>query len=336
MQSSKRSDLEQALLRGWRRRGLLACMLWPLSLLYGSLMALRKALYRVGLLKKERLPVPVVVVGNVVAGGAGKTPTTLAITEHLQKHGWKPGIISRGHGRRTEDCREVHPADHPLDVGDEPLLLRCRTGAPVFVSRRRAEAGQALLSAYPKVNVLICDDGLQHLALERDVEVCVFDARGIGNGWLLPAGPLRESWPRPVDLILQTTNETSPWPAGAFGARRSLAPNALGADGTLVPLASLRGKPITALAGTAQPQSFFDMLRAEGLTIKHTIALPDHDDFENLPPLTDERAALVCTEKDAAKLWRHHPDALAIPLILQVPDDFLAELDARLRSAAAQ
>lgn len=278
---------------------------------------------------------PVVVVGNVVAGGAGKTPTTLAITEHLRKRGWKPGIISRGHGRHTEDCREVHPGDNPLDSGDEPLLLRRRAGCPVFVARRRAEAGSALLTAYPDVNVLICDDGLQHLSLERDIEVCVFDDRGIGNGWLLPAGPLRESWPRPTDLILQTASDKEPWPAGAFGARRALAPSALRADGTLVPLASLRDKPLTALAGIAQPQAFFEMLRAEGLVIEHTFAMPDHDDFEHLPPLPDKSATLLCTEKDAAKLWQHHPDALAIPLMLEVPIAFLEKLEARLRSAAS-
>ncbi len=320
------------MLRAWRRRGLLACLLWPLSLLYRALVALRKTLYRVGLLKKERLPVPVVVIGNVVAGGAGKTPTTLAITEHLRKRGWKPGIISRGHGRHTEDCREVHPGDNPLDSGDEPLLLRRRAGCPVFVARRRAEAGRALLTAYPDVNLLICDDGLQHLGLERDIEVCVFDDRGIGNGWLLPAGPLRESWPRRTDLILQTANDKEPWPVGAFGARRDLAPNALRADGTLVPLASLRGKPLTAVAGIAQPQAFFEMLRAEGLAIEHTIALRDHDDFEHLPPLPNKSATLLCTEKDAAKLWQHHPEALAVPLILEIPVAFLEKMEPMLLS----
>ena len=336
MQRSIRARLEQSLLQAWRERGLLACLLWPLSLLYRLLTALRKTLYRAGLLKKERLPVPVVVVGNVVAGGAGKTPTTLAITEHLLKRGWKPGIISRGHGRRTEDCREVHPGDNPLDSGDEPLLMRRRAGCPVFVARRRAEAGQALLQAYPDVNVLICDDGLQHLALARDIEVCVFDARGIGNGWLLPAGPLRESWPREVDLMLQTSTDTNPWPAGAYGARRSLAPNAVRADGTLVPLASLQGEPVTALAGIAQPQAYFDMLCAAGLNIQHTFALPDHDDFENLPTLPDAQTTLLCTEKDSAKLWRHHPNALATPLMLRVPDAFLENLEAKLRSLTSQ
>ncbi|MBH1965510.1 MAG: tetraacyldisaccharide 4'-kinase [Comamonadaceae bacterium] len=330
-----RGGLERTLLDSWRQRGVLAWVLWPISLVYWGLVTLRCALYRFGLLKSERLGVPVIVVGNVIAGGAGKTPVTLAIAEHLRESGWRPGIISRGYGRRTDDCREVTPADDPLDVGDEALLLRLRTGVPVFVAARRAQAGQALLAAYPGVNVLICDDGLQHLALARDVEVCVFDARGVGNGWLLPAGPLREPWPRRVDFVLHAPDAlvSSP-PARSFSVRRTLAANAVRADGTQVSLADLRVQPITALAGIAQPEAFFSMLRAEGLTLAHTIALPDHDDFADLPVLPGASEPLVCTEKDAAKLWRHRPDALAIPLILHMPDAFLEELSAKLSSGA--
>jgi len=332
MHASARSRLEQALLNAWRQRGWLARALWPLSLLNRTLQALRRALYGFGLLESHRLPVPVIVVGNVVVGGAGKTPCTLAIAEHLRGQGWQPGIISRGHGRRTQDCREVRPGDDPLDAGDEPLLLRRRAGVPVFVARRRAEAGHALLNAYPATDVLICDDGLQHLALARDVEVCVFDARGQGNGWLLPAGPLREHWPRPVDLVLHTEGGPAPGTLTAFNARRALAAQAVRSDGSLVPLANLRGQPLAAAAGIARPQAFFDMLRAEGLTLAHVIALPDHDDFERLPPLPSGEVTLVCTEKDAAKLWRHRPDALAVPLTLHVPGGFFEALDTRLSS----
>lgn len=330
-----RGGLERMLLDGWRRRGLLAWVLGPVSLVYWGLLTLKCALYRLGLLKSERLGVPVIVVGNVIAGGAGKTPATLAIAEYLQESGWRPGIISRGYGRRTVDCREVTTVADPLNVGDEALLLRRRTGLPVFVAARRAEAGKALLAAYPGVNVLVCDDGLQHLALARDVEVCVFDARGVGNGWLMPAGPLREPWPRPVDFVLHAPDAvlSSP-PAHSFSVCRTLAAHGVHADGTEVLLAGLRGQPITALAGIAQPEAFFSMLRAEGLTLARTIALPDHDDFSELPTLPGANEPLVCTEKDAAKLWRHRPDALAVPLILHVPDAFLAELSAKLSSGA--
>ena len=333
MQRSARARIEQALLRGWSRRGSLACSLWPISLIYRALLTLRQSFYRIGFSKAERLPVPVIVVGNVIAGGAGKTPATLAIAEHLRTCGWQPGIISRGYGRHTDDCREVHTDSSPLDAGDEPLLLRRRAQVPVFVAARRADAGKALLATHPAVNVLLCDDGLQHRALARDVEVCVFDVRGVGNGWLLPAGPLREAWPRPVDLVLYADGTPIPSSsAPAFGTRRALALNAMRADGMQVPLASLRGQPLTALAGIAQPEAFFDMLRAQGLSLARTVALPDHDDFEHLPPMPDGQETLVCTEKDAAKLWRHRPDALAVPLKLEVPRAFFDALDARLSS----
>lgn len=325
--------LEQHLRRAWLRRGPLARLLWPVALVHGVLAALRRAFHRVGWLKAARLPVPVIVVGNVVAGGAGKTPTTLAIAQHLKARGWRPGIVSRGHGRRSATLRAVAPGDDPRDVGDEPLLLRRQADVPVHVAARRAEAGRALLAAHPEVDVLLCDDGLQHLTLARDVEICVFDARGIGNGWLLPAGPLREPWPRPADLDLWT----EPAPPGkldptraTFHATRHLAAQARRADGTQVPLVDLRDRPLVALAAIARPEAFFAMLRAAGLQPAHCIALPDHHAFDRLPPLLAHAATLVCTEKDAPKLWRHRPDAWAVPLQLDLPADFLAALDTRL------
>ncbi len=328
--------LARWLQRQWFAQRRLSPALWllaPLAGAYSALAAANRARAR-----PERLPVPVIVVGNVIAGGAGKTPAALAITEHLRASGWRPGLISRGHGRRSTDCREVPPDGNPLDTGDEPLLLRRRAQVPVFVASRRADAGRALLTAHPAVNVLICDDGLQHRAMARDVEVCVFDARGVGNGWLLPAGPLREAWPRAVDLVLHADDAAIPSStAPAFATHRTLASHALRADGSHVPLASLRGRPLVALAGIAQPNAFFDMLREEGLALAHTVDMPDHDDFEHLPPLplvSSQRATLLCTEKDAAKLWRHYPDALAVPLVLEVPIAFFEALDARLSSAS--
>ncbi|QTD44711.1 tetraacyldisaccharide 4'-kinase [Ottowia testudinis] len=329
-----RALLEHRLRAAWTRRGPLAVLLWPLSRLYGALAARRRA---ADASNATRLPVPVIVAGNVVAGGAGKTPTTLAIVAHLRARGWRPGIVSRGHGRIGGDTREVLAHSDPAGVGDEPLLLRRRAGVPVFVAARRAEAGRALLAAHPGTDVLVCDDGLQHAALARDVEICVFDARGTGNGWLLPAGPLREPWPRAADLVLCT--EPCPAlsqpgatgaPAPVFSATRRLADHALGAGGGRVPLAGLRGQPLTAVAGIARPEAFFDMLRAAGLTLADTIALPDHYDFSSWPRLPDKRKGLICTEKDAPKLWRHDPAALAVPLLLNVPPAFFAALDERL------
>ncbi len=312
------------------RRGPLACVLWPLSLLYGAIFALRGLLYRLEWLRAERVPVPVIVVGNVIAGGAGKTPVVMAVVQHLRARGLQVGVVSRGYGRRTDDCREVLADSDPLDVGDEPALIHHVTRAPVFVARKRIEAARALLARHPATQVIVSDDGLQHLALARDIEICVFDDRGIGNGWRLPAGPLREAWPRPVDLVLHSG--AHPAFASGYTAKRQLAPDALTRDGRHIPLSSLVGQPLIALAAIARPEAFFDMLRACGLTLAETIALPDHHDFSDWQRRATADQMLVCTEKDAVKLWRKAPDALAVPLAFTPSPEFLSALDAKLSS----
>jgi len=314
----------------WLHRGLLACLLWPLSLLYAALFALRGWLYRLGLLRTERVSVPVIVVGNVIAGGAGKTPVVMAVVRHLQARGVRVGVVSRGYGRQTDDCREVHNDSDPHDVGDEPALIRHATNAPVFVARRRIEAARALLARHPATQVIVSDDGLQHLALGRDIEICVFDDRGIGNGWRLPAGPLREAWPRRCDLILHSGER--PAFADGYTASRSLAPEAVTRDGKRIPLEALASKPVIALAAIARPEAFFEMLRARGLTLAETIALPDHDNFDGWQRPSGTVHTLVCTEKDAVKLWRQAPDALAVPLHFAPSSEFFTALDAKLSS----
>lgn len=341
-----------ALQRAWLQRGALARLVWPLSRVYGALVALRRTLYRHDWLSAHKAGVPVIVVGNVIAGGAGKTPVVMAVVRHLQAQGLRVGAISRGYGRSTRDCREVHADSDPRTVGDEPLLIARSTGAPVFVARRRIDAARALLARHPATQLIVADDGLQHLALTRDIEICVFDDRGTGNGWLLPAGPLREPWPRrgehgqpeehrhrqndggeladPTNhaaLVLHTGRQ----PAFAgFTAQRALADHALRSDGTRVPLTSLKGQPLVALAAIANPQAFFNMLRAQGLTPERCIALPDHYDFDSWLRPSDGTYSLICTEKDAVKLWRRAPDALAAPLLVTPEPAFFAALDARL------
>ncbi|MDB5896637.1 MAG: lpxK [Ramlibacter sp.] len=311
-----------ALQRAWLGRGPLACLLLPLSLVYAAVTGLHRALYALGLKKAERLPVPVIVVGNVIAGGAGKTPVVLALIQHLQERGLRPGIVSRGYGRDGSSCEEVQDDDSATSIGDEPLLLRRKTGVPVFVAPGRAVAGRALLHAYPATPVIVSDDGLQHRGLARDIEICVFDARGTGNGWLLPAGPLRESWPRQVDLVLRPPS--TPHIRG-HAIERSLAPYAVRADGTRMALAQFT-QPVQAVAGIAKPASFFDMLRATGLVLEATHALPDHHDFADTSGLPAQ-ATLLCTEKDAVKLWRTRPDAWAVPLQVAIAPAFWQELD---------
>ncbi|MFM6986854.1 MAG: tetraacyldisaccharide 4'-kinase [Hydrogenophaga sp.] len=337
----------------WTRRGTLARLLWPASLLYGAIGTFRRWLYRQGMKPRHRLPVPVIVVGNVVVGGAGKTPTVIALLSHLQASGWRPGVISRGYGRLGHQVLEVTDKTLPEHSGDEPALIHRRTGVPVVVAPRRADAGRALLAAHPEVNLLLCDDGLQHLALERDLAIAVFDERGTGNGWQLPAGLLREPWP-PVagsafqpDLLLHQhrSGAARTCPDGDanipdFHAERRLADTAWGPGGSRIDLKDLRARPLTAVAGIARPEAFFSMLRERGLHIVRTIALADHAsprEYRVLEP--DPGSVLVCTEKDAVKLFAqlpHDRQAWAIPLVLEPETAFWNAFDALLRRRTAR
>ena len=321
-----RTWLHRQLPHIWLSRGVVAWLLRPMAWLYEIALLVRTWLYQAGLKSRHRLPVRVIVVGNVVAGGAGKTPVTMALVQHLQKKGHTVGVISRGHGRLSRDTREVLPSDRPETDGDEPLLIRQKTGVPVWVGSSRVAAGQALLAAHTQVNTLVCDDGLQHWALARDIEVCVMDERGVGNGWLLPAGPLREKWPRTVDLLLHTGTSNL---SGGFQAKRQLGDKAHDAQGRTIALSSLKISPVDAVAGLARPEAFFNMLRATGLELAHASALPDHDDFATWPTPPNQRP-LLCTEKDAAKLWQRQPTAWAVPLVLTPEPAFWHALDALL------
>lgn len=336
--------------RGWRAR-----LLWPLSQVYGLLFALRKRRYLSGRLPVATMPVPVVVVGNVVVGGAGKTPTTLAVLEHLKSAGWHPGVVSRGHGRQGHAVLELHPGTAAVDGGDEPVLIRRKAGVPVFVGRRRADAARALLAAHPEVDVLVCDDGLQHLALGRDVSIAVFDDRALGNGWLLPAGLLREPWPPAADdplapqLVLCQGREGGPHgdipiPPGtrAFFAVRRLADHAVDGHGTRRDLRSFAGQTLVAVAGIARPEVFFQMLRERGLKLSQTVPLVDHADaiaFAALP--RSPSATLLCTEKDAVKLFdvvarwpaNERPAVWSVPLELQIEPAFFEALDRQLAAS---
>lgn len=319
----------------WERRSAMAWVLWPLSLLYAALVAARRHLYRTGICASVRVPIPVIVVGNVVAGGGGKTPLVLAIVRHLQGRGMRVGVVSRGYGRRGTGCQEVLPASTAEDVGDEPLLIRRLADVAVFVAPSRVDAARALLRQHPGVDLLVCDDGLQHLALQRDMEICVFGRSGIGNGFLMPAGPLREPWPRPVDMLVA---DHLAGVAGGWAMRRSFAGVARQADGTEIPLSALRDKAATglwAVAGIARPGVFFSMLRDAGLPLTRTIALADHAPFDDPAWRDTATPMLVCTEKDAVKLWLHRPDAWAVPLQLDLGDDFWADFDRILQARGA-
>lgn len=300
-----------------------------MSLVYAALGLIRRFLYQAGIFKVERVLVPVVVVGNVIAGGSGKTPVVVALVRHLQARGLTVGVISRGYGRATKTCLEVRLNSAARDVGDEPAVIYRSTLAPVFVAVRRIEAARQLLLQHPTTQVIVCDDGLQHLGLHRDLEICVFDDRGVGNGWQLPAGPLREPWPRAVDFVLHT----GPQPAfKGFCGQRKLAHYAVRADGTRTALKDIANQPLLALAGIAKPEQFFDMLRKKGLLLDRTLALPDHYDFDSWSSNDYKGYTVICTEKDAVKLWRFHPETLAVPLEFTPEPLFLAAFDRAIDS----
>jgi tetraacyldisaccharide 4'-kinase len=269
---------------------------------------LHRGLYDSGLRRVARAPRPLVVVGNLVAGGAGKTPTVIALVSLLRQMGRTPGVISRGYGRAADTPQLVDARSRANDVGDEPLLIHLRTHAPVAVAARRIDAAQALCAAHPQVDVLIADDGLQHRALARDAQVIVFDERGAGNGLLLPAGPLREPMPQraPERSIVLYNAPRSTTALPGFVATRTLSGlvtldrwwqgDAADAQAWHV----LQGRRVVACAGTAVPERFFAMLRERGLAFD-AIALADHADYATLP-WPDGIDDVVLTEKDAVKV----------------------------------
>lgn len=287
-----------------------ARLLQPLAALYGRLAARQRRRTVVA----PRPGVPVVVVGNLVAGGAGKTPTVIAVVQALRAAGWTPGVVSRGYGRAHDGVALVDPAAGAAASGDEPLLIRLRTGAPVCVGRDRVAALQALRTAHPEVDLVVADDGLQHHRLPRDVQVVVFDERGVGNGLLLPAGPLREPLPDalpPATLVLYNAPApTTPLP-GSVALRRLAGVTPLAgwwAGAPAEPLARLQppsregaaAQRLHAVAGIASPARFFAMLTAAGLVFEPH-PLPDHAGFDTLP-WPDDATDVVLTEKDAVKL----------------------------------
>ena len=349
-----RRRLATRLQTSWVQRDWLAYVLYDVSLLYRALVALRSWLYKKHIFESEQVRVPVIVVGNVVAGGAGKTPVVIEIVRHLQARGWHVGVVSRGYGRKEASGGGKGAPGNVLEVtastptalsGDEPALIHLATRAPMFVGRDRVRTAQALLAAHPKVNVIVSDDGLQHLALQRDIEICVFDERGLGHGWLLPAGPLREPWPRHpnnivIDFLLHTTTTVPggmpPQGTSAHRITRQLGSHALHSDGSRIALADLQEQPLHAVAAIAQPEIFFNMLHEQGLALGHVTALPDHYSFDSWLSNEFSDLPLICTEKDAVKLWAKHPKALAVPLMVEIPPAFFTALQKKLSSLAAQ
>ena len=295
---------EHVLEHFWYRIRPAHLVLFPLSLLFGVVVAVRRWLYRVGGLHCTRMPVPVIVVGNITVGGSGKTPSVLWLVDCLQERGYTPGIVLRGYGG-SESLQEVRPDSDPARAGDESVLLAKRTGVPVFAGRDRAQAALALLAAHPGRDVLVSDDGLQHYGLARDIEIAVVDGqRRFGNGWLLPAGPLREPVGRlaSVDAVLvHGDGELSALRAPQFLAKLTgdSFQNLLNPD-FRVAAPDLRDRVLHAVAGIGNPPRFFAQLQRMGLTFR-AHPFPDHFRFsaDDLAFAGDD--VVLMTEKDAVK-----------------------------------
>jgi tetraacyldisaccharide 4'-kinase len=299
----------------------------PLSLLYGAITALRRALYRMGILRSVRLTVPVIVIGNLSVGGTGKTPLTIALAEGLRERGYTPGVVSRGYGGTQKLPLLLDASAEPSHVGDEPCLIRA-SGVPVAVGRDRPAAAKLLIDA--GCDVVIADDGLQHYALARDLEICVIDGvRRFGNGRLLPAGPLREPMSRLQQVDYRVCNGGAVAPGDITmelhgGMARALV------DDHAKPLADFAGQTVHAVAAIGNPARFFASLRAQGLRViehpfpDHHAFVPNDFPFDGKPVLMTEKDAVKCRTFAQAHWW-------SVPVRAVLPKALFDDIAARLR-----
>lgn len=331
----------------WERRGLTALLLWPLSWIYGLALRVRKLIQDLGLVNHPAISVPIIIVGNIRVGGTGKTPIVIALAQRLSQLGWKPGIISRGYGSTLIEPAQVRSNSDPMQVGDEPVLIAKRTSDqfPIWVFPKRQKSIKALLRNSPDVNVIICDDGLQHSGLSRwpareggrDIEFVVRDGRGEGNGFLLPAGPLREPANRGRDATLLTESiggSKSGLLEEYFEGRRAFtllgtlgAPYQLINPGNTQTLTQITEQflpaSITAVAALGNPKRFFNALKKQGITGK-SIGLPDHATYTPEFFSTIEAQCILITEKDAVKCASITDERIwVVPMNLNLPDNLL-------------
>ena len=284
----------------WYRKSFVSFALLPVSWLYLLLSTLRRSLYRGGILRRTRLSVPVIVVGNITVGGTGKTPLVVWLSKLLQRQGYRPGIVARGYrGRARQWPVSVTAQSDPDQVGDEPVLLARNSGCPVMAAPRRVVAARKLVNEHD-CDIIVSDDGLQHYALARDIEIAVIDgARRFGNGYCLPAGPLREPTTRLRSVHARVANGTPR--AGELGMRlQPLRFRSVGAPAIERSLDAFAGVRVHALAGIGNPSRFFQQLRELDIdAMEH--ALPDHYRYRPRDIEFADDAPVIMTEKDAVK-----------------------------------
>ncbi len=319
----------------WARTGVLTLLLSPLALLFAAVSGLRRLAYRRGWLTAVSVGVPVIIVGNITAGGSGKTPLVIWLVNWLRARGYRPGVVSRGYGGAARGCVEVQPDSPPAEVGDEPLLIHLKTTAPVVVGRDRVAAARTLLTRHPGVDVIVSDDGLQHYRLQRAIELAVIDAAsGLGNGWPLPAGPLREPRSRldSVDAVIQVVRgaaQPQDLPRAWRADYRAGQAWRLRAPREKKPLRQLPQRDWLAVTGIGRPQGFFDMLDAQGVRFSPR-AFADHHAFR--PQDLPAAAAVLMTEKDAVKCSGFAGDEWwAVELDVAPETGFIDWLGARLK-----
>jgi tetraacyldisaccharide 4'-kinase len=295
----------------WSSYSLWHILLIPLSWIFLVVISVRKFLYSLGWLKSTSLNVPVIVVGNVIVGGTGKTPLVIWLVEQLQLAGYKPGIVSRGYGGTLKLATAVFANSNPQLVGDEPVLITKRTACPMFVGANRVAAGQALLQANPQCNVIISDDGLQHYALQRDIEITLVNSSDqFSNQFLLPAGPLREKLSRlqAVDAIVDSGNAPALYAAYKEAKQTPIFNMTLQGEcfesvdgsGTKQLASYFADKNIVAIAGIGNPERFFNQLSDLGLQFERK-AFADHHAFTKQDLMQFSGKTILMTEKDAVK-----------------------------------
>jgi tetraacyldisaccharide 4'-kinase len=321
--------------RQWYRLGIWHLVLIPLSWLFCVISALRRLAYRAHVLPSFKLPVPVIVVGNISVGGTGKTPLVVWLAKRLQAAGFKPGIISRGYGADIAEPVRVTRDSAAQDVGDEPLLIAGRTSMPVWVGQDRVATARKLLEANPECDLIISDDGLQHYRMQRDIEIAVIDGRRqFGNGWLLPAGPLRESVARlqQVDAVVCHGAPVSELPQAFVMQLTADAFHQVSDPNTTRSADDFISKRLLAIAGIGHPERFFEQLRRMQLTFASR-AFPDHHPYRAEDLQTQGIDAILMTEKDAVKCRAFaQKDWWYLPVEADVQDGLLDRLLPKLRN----